>query len=257
MFSRRQFIVSASATAAAIAVPGLVSAETPEWSPDHITMTGDDEDELRRYQPYLDIPWADQQSLIGVYGWFAESEDYDTRAYYYWAKYNSQNSLFDALPLIGGLFSEDAHFGDHEPVIVLADPDSGEVQRVLYSGYHHFAVDISGEDMTLVEDAESYPTHPSLQVAVPHHHFRHQRDDSRTIAASSISGAEFGSFLDQRSSWEQNGVFDSSSDTAIADPWAMSDRGTWWDESTTDYQFARIRVLLNWRDSDHDELIRE
>mgnify|MGYP006296411203 FL=1 len=253
MYSRRRFLTGATATAAAVAVPGLASAaEPPDWTPSHITAVGDDESKLRAYAPYLDIPWSDQQQLVGVYGWYADSEDYDTRAYYYWAKYAKQDSLADSIPLLGPLLSADSHFKDHEPVAVFADPDSGAVQRVIYSGYHHFGVELTGDEITLVEDERSYPTHPSLEVAVPHHHYRHQRDETKGVPAFTISGSEFGSFLDKQSQWEQNGVFASSHEPSVRDPWLAADRGTWWAKDTLDYQFARIRVLLNWRDGGED-----
>ncbi|ELY68840.1 twin-arginine translocation signal domain-containing protein [Natrinema versiforme] len=256
--SRRQFLTGATATAATIAVPGLASAATPpDWSPDHITSVGDDLAELRKYEPYLDIAWTDQRQLIGIYGWYADSEEHDTRAYYYWCKYSKQDSLSDSIPVFGPLLAADSHFQDHEPALVLADRDTGEVQTVLYSGYHHFAVELSGDEITLVQDETDQPTHPSLEVASPHHHYRHQRDETRGVPAHTISGAEFGSFLDKQSQWEQNGVFKSSNNTAIFDPYSVSELGTWWDKSTIDYQFARIRLLLNWRDQGHDELVGE
>lgn len=256
--SRREFLTTAAATAAAVAVPGLAgAAEPPEWSPDHITNVGDDPAELRKYEPYLDIPWSDQQSLIGVYGWYADSEKYDTRAYYYWAKYVKQDSLFDSIPIIGPLASADSHFKDHEPVAILADTDTGNVQKVMYSGYHHFAVELSGAEMTLVEDETNQPTHPSLEVAVPHHHYRHQNDATTGVPAHTVAGSEFGSFLEKQPQWEQNGVFGSSANEVVFDPWLISERGTWWDKNTLDYQFARIRVFLNWRDNNHNQLIGE
>lgn len=167
VLSRRQFLAGATATAAAIAVPGLASAaEPPDWAPDHITNVGDDEAELRKYEPYLDIAWDDQEQLIGTYGWYMDSEEYDTRAYYYWLKYAKQDSLADQIPIVGPLFSADSHFKDHEPVAVFADRESGEVQKVLYSGYHHFGVQLSAEEITLVEDERSFPTHPRSRSRV-------------------------------------------------------------------------------------------
>ncbi|WP_049967301.1 hypothetical protein [Natrinema thermotolerans] len=226
--------------------------DPPEWAVDHITSVGDDPAELRKYEPYLDIPWSDQQSLIGVYGWYADSSEFDTRAYYYWAKYAKQDSLTDSIPVLGPLLSLDSHFKDHEPVAVFADTDTGEVTDVIYSGYHHFGVRLTGEEMTLVQDETDRPTHPSLQVAVPHHHYRHQRDETKGVPAHTISGAEFGSFLEQRSVWDQNNVFASSHEPAVNDPWLAKSRGTWWAKDTWDYQFARIRILLNWRDGGED-----
>lgn len=256
--SRRQFLTGATATAAAIAVPGLASAATPpDWAPGHITNVGDDPAELRKCEPYLDMPWSEQQALIGVYGWYADSEDYDTRAYYYWLKYPRQNSLADSIPFIGPLLSLDSHFGDHEPVVVLADSETGAVQRVLYSGYHHFAVDLAGDEITLVQDETDQPTHPSLTVATTHHHYRHQRDETQGVLAHTIAGAEFGSFLEAQPNWAKNNVFKSSNPAAVYDPWKIKQLGTWWAKDSRDYQFARIRLLLNWRDQGHDELATE
>ncbi|QCW05228.1 hypothetical protein [Natrinema pallidum] len=248
--SRRRFLATAATTAAAaVAVPGLASAaDPPGWTLSHITAVGDDEAELRQYEPYLDIRFDDQQQQVGVYGWWAESSEHDTRAYYYWAKYAKQDSLADRIPFLGPLLSADSHFKDHEPIIVFTDPDSGDVQTVVYSGYHHFAVRLTGDEMTLAQDELSIPTHPSLAVATPHHHYRHQRDATRGVPAHTIAGSEFGSFLEKQPQWERNRVFAKSHDPAVFDPWVARDRGTWWDKSTRDYQFARIRILLNLRD---------
>ncbi|WP_276257233.1 hypothetical protein [Halomontanus rarus] len=255
--SRRRFLAAATATVATTIVPGLATADTPDWSPDHIVNVGDEDAGLRRYQPYLDIRRDDQQSLIGIYGWYADSDTYDTRAYYYWAKYAKQDSLADQIPLVGPLFAKDSHFGDHEPVIVFTDAETGAVEEVVYSGYHHFGVQLAADQMTLVEDEADQPTHPSLEVATPHHHYRHQRDGTRGVRASSIAGAEFGSFLEKQSAWEKNGVFGASHEPAVFDPWEARDQGTWWAEDSWDYRFARIRLVLNWRDESHDDLIQE
>lgn len=227
--SRRQFLAGATATAAAIAVPGLASAATPPaWSPDHITSVGDDLEQLRTYQPYLDATREDRQKMVGCYGWYADSDKHNTRAYYYWIKYPSQDSLFDAFPVLGGLFSKDAHFKDHEPFICYTDPDTGEVQDVVYSGYHHYAVQLMADEATLVQDRADFPSHMSLRVETPHHHYSHQRDETKGVPAHTIVGDNsFGSFLDKQSAWEKNEVFSSSHKPAVFDPWVIRDRGTW------------------------------
>lgn len=257
--SRRQFLSGATAAGLSLVAPGLASAaEPPEWAPDHITNVGDDTTELKKFEPYLDATYEDRQKMVGVYGWFADSKRYDTRAYYYWVKYPSQDSLADAIPLIGGLFSKDAHFGDHEPFIVYADPDTDEVQEVVYSGYHHYAVRLSADEATLIQDNADVPTHMSLKVATPHHHYIHQTDTSAGVPAHTIVGEDnFQSFLQAKSEWERKEIFKSSYLPAVHDPWIPKDRGYWWADGTLDKQFARIRLLLNWRDSGHDTTVKE
>ncbi len=255
-YSRRQFLVGATATAAAVAVPGLAgAADPPEWTPDHITTVGDDPAELRKYEPYLDIPWDDQQSLVGVYGWWADSSDHDTRAYYYWAKYAKQDSLADSIPLVGPLFAADSHFKDHEPVAQFVDTETGEVQETMWSGWHHVAVALEAADMTYVQDEADFPTHPSLEVETPHHHYSHQPDETAGVPAHTISGAEFGSFLEKQPLWEKNDVFESSHTPSVRDPWEAKSRGTWWPEDSFDYQLRRAQVVLGWYNGDGEVLI--
>jgi len=257
-YSRREFLTTAAATAAAVAVPGLAgAAEPPEWSPDHITNVGDDLDQLQQYEPHLDIRWSDQEQLQGIYGWYADSSKYDTRAYYFWCKYIKQDSWADQIPLLGPLLSRDSHFKDHEPIAIFVDRDSGEVQEVLYSGFHHYAVNLPRSDITLIQQSRDFPTHVSLKVATPHHHLMAQPNTTTTVPAHTIRTADFGSFLDEQPEWERNNVFASSHRPAVFDPWQAKKRGYWWANGTWDKRFAELRLLLTWRDEAHDELVTE
>ncbi|ELY97142.1 hypothetical protein [Natrialba asiatica] len=255
--SRREFIASGVAAVGAVlgtqsASADIWSDEGGSWAASHITHVGDDAAELEKYQPRLVTLPEDRQRMIGIYGWYADSDRYNTRAYNYWMKYSHQDSLTDRIPFLGSLFAEDAHLGDHEPFTALVDSETGAVQEVLYSGYHHYASVLAAENAHLSAEAvEGKETHTPLEVVTPHHHYRLAGTDDGVLASNTTS---MESFLDAFPVWDDDGVWASTDRRTVADPWRVRDTGTWWDKSTLDYQFARIQLFLAWRD-EHDNLV--
>ncbi|ADB63907.1 hypothetical protein Htur_5019 (plasmid) [Haloterrigena turkmenica DSM 5511] len=202
--------------------------------PDHITDVRDDIDELENYQPRLEI--ATQQArddMQGMYGWSADSEDYDVTAHYYWVRSHTQRSLLWYAGLDG--IGPEEHFYDHEPILVFQNPD-GTVDTVVFSGGHHLAAEEDGEFGHLIEDrVADRRTHVVLRQMRPHNHF--VPAESTTDGEWIQGHSEFGSWLDKRESWYRNGRYDKTSDVAVMDPFSFYESGGrthWWREGTWD-----------------------
>lgn len=256
---RRQFIRRAAAAGAlgTLAVGTATAAEPPSRL-SHLENVGDDIAELRKYQPSIIASREARQLLVGVYGWYAESSEYpDLRAYYYWFKYPTQQSgLTSLIPFLSG---PDAHFGDHEPFVSIVDKNTGEVVRTLKSGYHHFVLELLNSDLELRTQHADVPSHPKLRVVDPWHHFRNGANASFDgVLPDTISGAEFGSWLDKRDPWYTNGVYQKSSTEAVEDPFSLLEgRDTWWADGTWDAWAARnIWIPLGMRGADESDTLR-
>ena len=256
--SRRQFLATATATAAAIAVTDTATATETPSRPDHLENVGDDPAILKRYQPSVITNYDTRTKLVGFYGWHAESSEYPgLRATYYWAKYPTQKGLIPSyVPIFGG---SDSHFRDHEPIIVFSDTDTGEVKRVICSGYHHFVLDLPADDLELLARETDDATHPKIRINVNHHHYRNGGGATRDgVLPSTIAGAEFGSWLDKRSAWYKNDVYEKSSEEAVEDPFSLlEDRTTWWADGTRDAWVARkIWLRFGLRGADETDTLR-
>lgn len=235
--------------------------------PEHITEIRADTDELEQYQPklYLDyLPWDEQQQtkadMRGVYGWTAESADYDVTAHYFWTRYNTQRSVtwYLGFDLPGEW--DDSHYLDHEPTIVFVD-DDGEVDEIWTTGGHHYGLRIDGVRGNLSENrVEDTETHVNLSVIRPHNHYR-QAPLGEEGSFPQTWGATFDSWLDVRETWYDNGRYGNTSYEAIEDPFSFYDRDRqhWWREDTTDAWFAKnvwIPLGLS-RGDDRDRLFYE
>jgi len=158
---------------------------------------------------------------------------YDDSEYqyaYYWHKLTHQQGI---------LFDADSHLGDHEPTIVRVDSD-GVIDRVTYTFYHHLADSISGARLTRAlrarETAE--PTHVQLRIVPPWHNYAVvEGTPSQPVSFRDVQGDADASHL---RTWETQGIFDPTADEAVWSPRTVQDRGSWWDESTTDYQAAQL-----------------
>lgn len=245
--TRRQFVAGAAATT--LSVIGLSSSTTADegWADDGDEIErSDDLDELRKYQPYLrfDGGSPSKNQLIGIYGWKAESPHHDTDAYYYWARYTHQHAGVEHLGLFDratGVLASDSHLWDHEPSITFVDPDTGEIEEVVYTQGHHSVARIDGDDAPLIADATDDPTHVSLRVIDPWHHYEPDDEESGVDVRNF---AEFGSWLEVRDAWELNGFYDGSSREAIDNPWTARDRATWF-EGRRDRLAARLWEVLS------------
>lgn len=257
-YTRRQ-VVTGTAIAVGTVLGSSRSAQADiwadeggAWAPEHVTHVGDDPDELAKFQPRLVSTPTDRNKMIGMFGWYADSDEYDTRAYSYWLKYTHQDSLVDLIPFIGGLAAADSHLGDHEPFIAFVDPETDEVEDVLYTGYHHYGVHLESDDANLDAEVLDRPTHTPLEIQAPHHHYQ-LADEGEGVLADYTTDME--SFLENYDDWRETWLDAESTNLgAIQDPWKAREIGHWWAEGTWDHRLARIRVFLNWRD-EHDDLI--
>ncbi|WP_306055432.1 hypothetical protein [Natronococcus wangiae] len=235
--SRRAFIATMGTTS--LGLTGSAAAER-DWENDgdEITRT-DDLDELREYMPYLAYSRGSESrdQLIGLYGWKAESPDHDTDAYSYWARYTNQNAGLEELGItdrVAGLLASDAHLWDHEPSITFVNPDTGDVEEVVYTKGHH-SVGVIEKDIPLING-----TNVSLEVVDPWHHYTPD-DDKEGVDVTNF--AEFGSFLDHRERWEEVGFYENSKAEAIDNPWTARKSDTWF-ESRRDRYAAMLWGFL-------------
>ncbi|MFP8891831.1 hypothetical protein ACLI4U_18975 (plasmid) [Natrialbaceae archaeon A-CW2] len=254
--TRRQFLLGAAAVGAAVVGLSSSGSADAHWLPDHVTVAGDGGEELEKYAPSLITLPGQRQKMQGLYGIWMDSTEHDLRAYMYWLRYSHQDSLLDGIPLVGELFSRDAHLGDHEPFIAFVDVATGEVRETVYTGYHHYGVHLTGDQINLAERAvDNRETHVVLRVIDPHHHYR-LGDPGRGALASNLTSLN--SFLEAYPRWDDRGIWDSSDRETVTDPWRARERGHWWRDGSIDKRLADIRLFLNWRDAgDRDTLIRD
>lgn len=188
-------------------------------------------DWLQRYRPAFVTDRQTMQRSETVYAHRATHPETDAKVACYWHRMTHQ----DGLPVIGS----DAHLYDHEPCYVFVE-DSGTVDRVVYTAYHHFAGVLDGLQLTqsLRENEDGEPTHVQLEIINPWHHYLPRTDPSEArVTLVDVEGDAEATYLD---TWQTRGIFDSTADEAIYDPWTVADRGSWWDESTWDYRVASM-----------------
>lgn len=258
--TRRSFIGLVGAAGVSL-VAGTARAEVNtdyRWRDggDEITRRFD-RDELVEYLPRFSISRSAREQLIGVYGWIAESEDHDTDAYYYWMRYSHQDPAADDLPFIEramGVLATDGHLWDHEPSIIFVDPDSGAVEEIVVTGYHHYPLKTT--DPPLSSDVSDQETHIELEVIDPWHHYVLNSDKDGADVTNTVALRDF---LEVRDQWESRGIFDRSSDLAVDNPFAMKEgrRDSWWKEGTRDARAAWLwhRLGLFGEDETDPELI--
>lgn len=257
-YSRRGVLAAAGATGVSLLVGGVAASSDSDgdWEDggDEITRTFE-EDEVRQYLPRLDISRGARDRLIGVYAWIARSPDHDLDAITYWMRYTHQDpgaAEMGRLDRVVGVFASDAHLWDHEPATIYVDPDSGDVERVIVTGYHHYPLEASAENAPFSADHSAAATHAELEVVDPWSHYRFNGDRD---GADVTNAVDLNSFLDVRDSWNTRGVFDSSSRLAVDNPWAIKDGrvDSWWAENSRDARAARIWHLLGLRGADETD----
>jgi len=252
--TRRQFLGATAATTLGLStlLSGSTSAQadTSEWEykPDHVTLSFP-RDELEAYQPKFETSLDARRKAIGLYGYKAESTEWDKTVYAYWFRYSFQNSATDSLGLISQLFSSgpDSHFRDHEPSYLVVDPD-GTPDKAVVTGYHHFALDIPFNDEAVWNEdrLEGTRSHVHLKVVDPWHHYQAvpppAEDSQATLLESQF---ELSNWLEARDGWKDNGFYSKSHAPAIENPFLMYDeRDTWWDDDTVDAQLAPLWIRL-------------
>lgn len=246
--TRRELLSSAGAVlVGAGALVGTASAEIDsEAKPDHVSITFDEE-RLERWQPRLTLSLEASNSLTGVYGYVATSEEWDHDVLAYWARYAYQD----------GWLPWDSHQYDHEPAYVFIDSDAEEpappeaLELVVYTGYHHYSASFAPDEGDLSSSRQSdAETHVSLDVVSPWHHYQRAEAGVGTLP-------ELRSWPSARSEWSAYGFYEGTSREAVDAPHTMIDRESWWADGTTDARFAALWLRLGLAPDDRDELDRE
>jgi hypothetical protein len=183
-----------------------------ESKPDHVRI-GFDRDYLETYQPELVTDHLDVTPKA-LYGWVARSEDYDTSVACYFAAYTHQNSAWYAPGDI------DAHFGDHEPVQIEVDDESGDPVRVRASIYHW----MKGETVAATVPMDDSGQRPRLYVFKPHHHYRAAQPDESTTAV------EVDDLTAVFEDWMDDGLDENLIEGAFTNPWVMQTEPDFWAE---------------------------
>lgn len=206
MPTRRAFCRAAGAAAlGAAVVPTRAAADHFDARPSHVSITYD-EPVLDRYKPHLAMSYDARQQLIGMYGWIASSPEYDTDVCVYWCSYTHQDGYGD----------RDSHYGDHEPVQVEVDSQTGDVTRVRASIYHW----IKGE--ALAESVPMQGDNPQLRIIDPWHQY--------TAASSADSPQAFDvrDLTSEYQGWLDNGLEQDLVRGASTNPWIMRRESDFW-----------------------------
>jgi len=211
--TRRQFVRSGAAVATGTAVlAGTAAASHLEDIPENVSIEFD-QVMLEKYRPRLVFPTEAREKLIGLYGWVAKSPDYSTDVCCFWSKYTHQE---------GWLGDLDSHWGDHEPLQVVVDSETGDVVRVRASIYHWIKGEVVGDAIPMHDE-----THPRLRVLSPHHQYTAPRpaDSGSFFEVDDLTGA-FGD-------WLSNGLEVALRPGSTTNPWIMQNHGHWWRNTET------------------------
>ncbi|ADB63908.1 hypothetical protein Htur_5020 (plasmid) [Haloterrigena turkmenica DSM 5511] len=184
-----------------------------EWSekPDGVQIIWD-EQRLWKYQPLLQMDAETRDRFDGLYGYVATSEDEDTDVLCYWSKTERVKSL------PGGNDTLGSSIGDHDPIYVFVNSDTGELERIVYSGYNLEAAEIQpGTDDLVTQRADS-PTHATFTVVNGWHHYRHTPEKTGFFTALK-------SWPAVRDTWSNNGFGPDT--TAVQNPWELTTKNDW------------------------------
>ncbi len=219
-----------------------------DWSskPDSVEITFD-EQRLRKYQPKLKMSDATGKRFDGLYGYVATSPDQDTDVLCYWSKVKrvAEIDWIDDTKLGSGL-------GDHDPIYVFVDSETGDIQRIVYSTYHLGAAEARpSEDELETSEYSDEPTHPTFTVADRWHHFNYTPDATGHLT-------ELKSWPEVRSTWANNNFGPDAA--AVQDPWQLTSTNDWrandgW-FSTTDLWLS-LGQTLGWFGADEADDLRE
>jgi len=210
MPTRRDYLQRAGTTLAtsgvtgAVVLAGVAAAAHYDAQPEHVSLTYD-QSYLEQYRPELVLSSDAREKFLGLYGWVATSPEYDTNVCVYWCSYSHQEGW------IGNL---DSHYGDHEPLQVEVNSETGDVERVRASVYHW----IKGE--TLASEASLKDGRPHLKVVDPWHQY--------TAASSAGILPEVEDLTAVYQDWLDDGLEDALHPGSSTNPWSMEARGDWW-----------------------------
>lgn len=215
--TRREFLVAAGGAVAGVATLSISASAIAreEHQPETVSISYDVET-LEQYRPRLVFEEDAREKFLGLYGLLATSPDYESDVAVYWASYSHQEGVTDL----------DSHYGDHEPIYVYIDSETGEIRRVLYSAYHW----IKGE--TVATDR------PRFDVVDPWHHYIPTTQEGDLVDVLDLT-EEFGA-------WLSNGLEESLADGAVVNPWSMRSRSDWWKRGTFGVSSAALYVRLRY-----------
>lgn len=219
--SRRRLLAAAGSVALGTALVGKVEAATYEGQPDHVTLAGPDSagELLRQYRPRLVLDGVDSPP-DALYSWRATSAEYRRDWHVYFAFYSYQEGIES-----GSTTSRDEHFPDREPVYVATDPDTGEIELVVYDRYHY----IAGETTDPLLDDSG---HPVLNVIPPWHPY----EPADTVDGQLVELADLNSRYE---TWRELGW--SVDPESVVNPPRVTERGHWWTDD--DYSVIALQQL--------------
>lgn len=214
-----------------------------EWeAKEENTIIEFDEQYLYEYQPKLRMSPEVRESQKGLYGYVARSADRDTDVLCYWSQLTHQDGLPGA--------RADSHLGDHEPIYVFVNSESGDVEEIVYSAYHWFTGTAEIGDTpsaSLATIRADKPTHATMTVVDPWHHYRFTPGEAAAFV-------ELKSWPEVRETWIRNGFYDPADVATIEDPWSIRDSDGWWKKNSVDGRlagvWARIGDILGWYGAD-------
>lgn len=214
---RRQFLKATAATAAAPVVLGRrgQAADPYAAKPDHVSLEYD-EATLQKYRPRLITRHLEIKPSY-LYGWVARSNEFDTEIACYWAWYEGQQASVQAA----------SHRADREPVYVVFDPDSGDVQEAVVDGYHYFAARYTG-DAVPFQDGDEY--RPTFHVQKPYHFYSGGGDGGEDVDLKDMN--------DRYPDWWKNDWHVHQRSVVV--PWVMTGsngRSDWWPDDVGSWSY--------------------
>lgn len=255
MHSRRDIVrrgatvgLAATGLVGAATAPAAADHEDGEWraKPRDVTIEYD-QPWLEQYEPRLLTDRETRDRFIGLYAYAVRGDGYDYDVACYWAQLTHQ----DGVSFLG-LFEADSHLGDHEPVYVYVEPDTGEIDRVVYSTYHHFPGEVTPSTARVVQDRHpDHDTHVVLRVSNKWHNYSAAIDSDATGAFLGLED-----WVSVRDSWLEHGFYEETADEAIEDPETMRTRKAWWDDDTRDYKYGELAHRVGLRGAEQSDEIR-
>lgn len=218
MTTRRRLLATLGAGAVA-ATPTIsaqsTSSDLAEETPSTVTRSFD-EALLTRWRPSLVIRDVAPGNLNALYSYVARDSERDLTALSYWAEYDYQS----------GFVGADSHFGDHEPVVVFVDESTDTLDSVHYDGYHWYRA--SAEPPTVPTTADG---RPKLRVQRRYHFYTQTTELGAKVDIKTLSDSKIEAWLSN--DWP---VYV----PAMAEPWVIRDRPSWWRDGPSTY---RDRVI--------------
>lgn len=240
---RREFLAGSAATVGGLML-GMQSATantSADWRSDNVAQKSlthtYDEDFLKRYRPVFVAERQVVQRYMGLFGYRIQSPQYDYDYAYYWSQLTHQ----EGLPFV----SADSKIGDHEPLICVVDKSSGELERVVWTNYHHYAGRADAENIQVVADETNIPTHPVFEIDPRWHNYYTSSSENWGRSPFPLRN-----WLAVRDRWIQNDFYEDTDAGAIEDPEVMDtapagdQREKWWADGTWDARAARIWALI-------------